>query len=43
VPVGTTDDAFARGKLSDAAVGGLKPTTDKFVELEQFVAGVLLP
>jgi len=41
VPVGTTDDAFSKGKLQDAAVGGLKPTTDRFGQLEQFASGVL--
>jgi len=40
VPRGTTDDAFARGKLQDTAVGGLAPTTTKFKTLEDFAAGV---
>jgi hypothetical protein len=41
VPKGTTDDAFAKGKLSDAAVGGSKPVTDKFTQLEAFTTSVI--
>lgn len=41
VPPGTTDDAFAKGKLSDAAVGGSKPVTDKFTQLEAFTTTVI--
>ncbi len=41
VPAATTDREFANGKVQDAAVGGLQPTTQKFQELEQFAADLL--
>ena len=41
VPAGTSDAAFAGGKLQDSAVGGLRPVTDKLHELEQFTASVI--
>lgn len=41
VPAGTSDTAFAGGKLQDVAVGGLRPITDKLQELESFTATVV--
>jgi hypothetical protein len=41
VPAGTTDAAFAGGKLQDAAVGGLRPTTERLNDLETFTASVV--
>ena len=41
VPAGTSDASFAGGKLQDAAVGGLRPITEKLQELENFAATVV--
>lgn len=41
VPAGTSDEAFARGKLQDSALGGLRPITTKLADLESFTSTVV--